>query len=75
MARRQRHELLAPIVEERIVADDQRAGMQLDEGREGGVDLAFGAGLQDRELHTLRARRFLHVSDHALEQPDVRIHE
>ena len=36
--------------------------MQLDEGGEGGVDLAFGAGLQDRELHPLRARRFLHVS-------------
>ena len=36
--------------------------MQLDEGREGGVDLAFGAGLQKIELHPLRARRFLHVS-------------
>ena len=35
--------------------------MQLDEGREGGVDLTFAAGLQDMELHPLRARRFLHV--------------
>ena len=40
MARCQRHELLAPAVEERIIADDERAGLQLDEGCEGGVDLA-----------------------------------
>ena len=39
--------------------------MQLDEGGEGGVDLAFGADFQDMELHPLRARRFLHVSGHA----------
>ena len=53
MARCQRHELLAPAVEERIAADEERAGMQFDEGGEGGVDLAFGGGLQDRELHPL----------------------
>src|SRR5260370_10838853 len=41
MARCQRYELLAPAVEERIGGDDERAGMQLDEGCEGGVDLAF----------------------------------
>ena len=75
MACRQRHELLAPAVEERIGADDERAGMQLDEGGEGGVDLAFGAGLQDRELHPLRARRFLHVSDDALGIRIVRVHQ
>ena len=39
--------------------------MQLDEGGEGGVDLAFGADFQDMELPPLRARRFLHVSGHA----------
>ena len=71
----QRHELLAPAVEERIAGDDERAGMQLDEGGEGGVDLAFGAGLQDMELHPLRARRFLHVSHHALGIRIVRVHE
>ena len=49
MARRQRQELLAPAVEERIATDDERAGMHLDQGREGGIDLAFGAGLQDIE--------------------------
>jgi hypothetical protein len=45
MACRQRHQLLALAEEERIGADDERAGMQLDEGRESGVDLAFAAGL------------------------------
>ena len=75
MARRQRHELLAPAVEERIGADEERAGLQLDEGGEGGVDLAFGAGLQDMELHPLRARRFLHVSHHALGTRIVRVHQ
>jgi hypothetical protein len=39
--------------------------VQLDEGGESGVDLAFGGGLQDRELHPLRARRFLSVSNEA----------
>jgi len=28
----------------------------IDEGLENGVDLAFGAGLQDSELRALRAR-------------------
>src|SRR5258707_5160925 len=40
-ARCQRHELLAPAGQERIRADDERASMQLDQGGEGGVDLAF----------------------------------
>src|ERR1700738_5060984 len=39
----QRHELLAPAVE----AGHNRSGMQLDEGWESSVDLAFGAGLQE----------------------------
>src|SRR5580704_8417721 len=38
MARCQRHELLAPAVEERIGADDEAAGVQLDESHEGRVD-------------------------------------
>ena len=59
MARCQRHELLALADEERVGADDERAGMRLDRASESGVDLAFGAGLQDKELHALRACRFL----------------
>jgi hypothetical protein len=50
MACRQRDELLAPAVAERIAADDERPGLPLDEGGESGVDLAFGANLQDMEL-------------------------
>jgi len=34
---------------------------------ESGVNLAFGASLQDLELHPLRARRLLHVSNVALD--------
>ena len=56
MARRQRDELLAPAVEERIGGEDERAGMQLHEGCESCVDLAFGAGLQDTGSCTPLAR-------------------
>jgi hypothetical protein len=58
MERCQRNDLLAPTAEERIGADNKCAGLQLDKSGEGGVDLALGAGLQDRELHPLRARCF-----------------
>ena len=47
----QRQELLAPAAKERVRANDERAGLQLDEGCESGAELAFGAGLQDKELH------------------------
>jgi hypothetical protein len=75
MACRQRQELLAPAEEERVAGEDERAGMQLDEGCEGGVDLAFAAGLQDMEPHPLHARRFLHVSYVLLGGGIVRVHK
>src|SRR5204863_6753369 len=75
MAQCQRHELLAPAAEEWIRADDERVGMQLDEGRESGIDLTLGAGLQDVELHPLHARRFRRVSHIALGIRIVRVHE
>ena len=75
MACRQRHQLFAPAVEERVAADDERAGMQLDEDHEGGVDLAFGAGLQDMELHPLGARHPLHVFNGAPGIRIARVHE
>jgi hypothetical protein len=37
--------------------------MQFGEGVESSADLGFGGGLQDRELHPLRPRGFLHDSD------------
>ena len=66
MACRQRHDLLASAVEKRIGRHDERAGMQLDEGRQSRVDLVFRAGLQDGEPPPVRARRFLHVAYDAL---------
>jgi hypothetical protein len=52
-----------------------RSGGQLNEGLESSVDLAFGAGLQDLELHPLRARRFLKDCDGALDKRGHRVHE
>jgi hypothetical protein len=75
MARRQRHDLLAPDDEERIGVNDEPAGFQLDEGGEGAVDLGFGVGFQDRELHPLGVRRFLYVSDRGLSLRTVWAHE
>ena len=49
--------------------------MHLDEGRESAVDLAFRAGLQNTEVHPLRARRFLHMSDDALGRQVIRVHQ
>jgi len=74
MARCQRQELLASVKEERVGADDER-GVQLDEHWESGVDLTFGAGLQDMDLQSLRARRFLHVSNGLLGTRVVRVHK
>jgi hypothetical protein len=67
--------LFAPIPEERVVADQKRAGLPLDESVEGSVDLAFGSGLQDRKLHPFHAGRFLRLADDALGTRIVRIHE
>jgi hypothetical protein len=66
MAGCQRNYLLGPAVEERIGEDEERSGVQLGEQREGGVDLIFDDGFQDRELQPLCARRFLQVSREAL---------
>ena len=52
MARRQRHELVAPAGEKRVRADDERAGMELDEACEGGITLIAGCV---RRLRKLRA--------------------
>jgi len=49
--------------------------VQLDEGGEGRVDLAFGGRLQNMELHPLRARRLLRVSNVALRIRIVRVNQ
>src|SRR5947199_390896 len=79
MSSGQRHEFFAPAPEEWIGGDNQPACAQSSEGVEGGRELTVAAGLQDRELHPLRARSFLHVSNDTLgsrtvwvdEQPDA----
>jgi len=38
VACRERRELLAPVVEEPVGADEERAGLPLGEGCEGGID-------------------------------------
>jgi hypothetical protein len=62
IACRQRHKLLAPAIEVRIGADEESAGMSLDEEVKGGLKIALGAGFHDIELNPLHARRILHVS-------------
>ncbi len=49
--------------------------MQLEEGCESGVDLALGAGLQDMEPQPLRASCFLRLSNDALGNRIVRVHQ
>ncbi len=56
MACRQCHEHFPQVVEEGIGGDDEPGSMQFYERGKGGVDLAFGASPQDRELHALRTR-------------------
>src|ERR1700722_10358741 len=48
--RGQCYELFALAEEEQVAPNEERAGVQVDEACEGGVDLAFGAGLEDLEL-------------------------
>src|SRR5215467_14865927 len=66
IAGRQRHELLAPADQKRFAADNQRAGLQWGKSREGRVDLVFGAGIQNVNLHLLGASRFLGRPYHTL---------
>jgi hypothetical protein len=75
MARRQRDELPAPAVEERVARDEERPGVQLSDGGKGGVDLAFAANPKDMGLHSLSARRFLHSSDDQLGISHIRVYE
>ena len=75
MACRQRHELLAPVVKDRVGSNDEPAGMRFDDGRESRVDLAFVAGFHDLELQSLYVRRFLHVLHNALGNRIVWVHE
>jgi hypothetical protein len=51
----QRGELFVSADEEWIGSDDDPAGSQLNEGREGRLDVAIGAGTQNMELQPTAA--------------------
>ena len=55
MARRQRSELTAPAVEERIVPYKEPACSQLHRCIEGRFDVGFAAGVEDMKLQSDRA--------------------
>src|SRR5437764_694179 len=61
----QRHDLLATAEVSRI-GDEQSTGLEIDEGSEGGIDIAFGARVQDTKHEPFCARRFLHSCGVAL---------
>jgi hypothetical protein len=52
-----------PTGEKHIVTDEERLGVLLNEYCEGGVNLAFSAGLHDLELDAPHPRRFPYVSN------------
>ena len=64
MAGRQRHELLAPIVEERICGDKERIGSRRTKRREGRIDLAsaLASQVEQTAIATERCRGFSHLS-------------
>jgi hypothetical protein len=51
MTRRQRNKLNATALEKRIATDQQRVWLHSGKTRESGVDLIFGAGIKDMDLH------------------------
>jgi hypothetical protein len=63
---RQCGELLGPAVEDCIGADHERAGSQLGQGCEDRIEIAFGVGMQDMQLHSEDAGRRLQVSQYGL---------
>ena len=60
MTRGQSHELVTLAKQKRVRADNQSAIFLLDNGCEGRVDFTFGAGIQDVDVYSKRARSMLH---------------
>ena len=60
MAGRQRDEPIAPLVEERVAADQNGAGPLLDDAGESHVEATLGAGVEDINLQSNGARSFRH---------------
>jgi hypothetical protein len=51
MTRRQRNKLNATALEKRVASDQQRIWPHSSKTRESGLDLIFGAGIKDMDLH------------------------
>jgi len=66
VARRKFHELVALAEEVWVIADEERASSELNEGSEGRLEFAGGAGLHDLELHRFRPCSLFYVSYYAL---------
>jgi hypothetical protein len=56
--RREGDDLIAPRFEERVGRHQHRHDALPRQSREGGVELGVGAGIQDNDRPTDRARRF-----------------
>jgi hypothetical protein len=59
MPGRQRHKLIAPTIKERVAADKKGAHLLLSDGREGRVNIAFAASMQNMDSLSGGARRRL----------------
>src|SRR5262245_63118883 len=73
--RRECHELLAPAEKQGIGAEHEHANMLIDKLCEGGVDLAYRAGIQDMELQPQRGCRLARVSRNRIGIWVVRIYQ
>lgn len=61
MADRERHQMVALGIEERIGANDQRPSSIFDDARKCLLKFAFGAAIHDVKLMTGRSCRQLHI--------------
>src|SRR6185503_6213606 len=75
MARCQHHDFVAPAVEERVSANNERTNVPLHEGGEGGVDLALGSRGQDMKLPPLPPHGLLQLAGLALGSRIFRVYQ
>ena len=52
MLRSERHKLLAPVVEQRIVSEEECAGFLLPQGGEGRIEFCLAANVQKNQMQS-----------------------
>jgi hypothetical protein len=62
-------------VEKRIIREQERVDLLLDQGCEGSIDVVCSAGFHDMELQPERERGLLHVSAPALHRASLKGHD